>query len=626
MLQYAKHSSTRLTVGFAVLALTIIVALTLSFGQESSQRLVRHTLEVENHLANLAYGLEAAQAGQRAFVITGEETYLAPYTSAVQRLPGELDRLSAAVGDNGRQVAALSRLRPLIDQRLTSLATGLELRRRQGFGEAQAYIAQGRGKAIMGEIGRQMQMMRAEEERLLQARQAELTTTRWGLRIALVLGFVGLLALTQYAVSDARRRYRLLSDSRDALAAANAELTDEVQARSRAEGQVRQMQKMEAVGQLTGGIAHDFNNMLSVVIGSLEMARRRLTNDPERADTCIANALEGAGRAAELTARLMAFSRQQALAPRPLDPNKLVGGMSELLRRTIGEQLKVESVLAGGIWRVNADPAQLESAILNLCVNARDAMPNGGNLTIETANTWLDEDYAAGHSEVAAGQYAVICVTDTGVGMTPEVADRAFEPFYTTKAVGAGTGLGLSQVFGFVKQSGGHIKIYSEVGTGTTVKIYLPRWAGEVTEEVSAPDRAAPPRAQDHEIVLVVEDDEKVRNVTVDVLRELGYTVVHARSGEDALLQLGLQPKIDLLVTDIVMPGMTGRVLADQAMELRPALKVLFMTGYSRNAVIHNGVLDAGVAFLQKPFTTERLALKFRDVLDGRGANRPAET
>ena len=622
MLKYATQSSTRLAIGFAILAVTIVAAIGLSFGQDRSQRWVRHTLEVENHLANLTAGLEAAQAGQRAFVITGDESYLAPYLAATQGLPGELDRLGDVVKDNRRQVDALSRLRPLIDQRIAAMANGVALQRQQGFSAARAYIAEGRGKAVMAEINRQIRIMRAEEERLLALRQSELAGTRWSLRIALCLGLVGLLALTCYAVSDARRRFQLLRSSRDALAAANAELTTEAQARSWAESQVRQMQKMEAVGQLTGGIAHDFYNMLSVVIGSLELARRRLHIDPERTETCIANALEGAGRAADLTARLMAFSRQQALAPMPFDPNRLVGSMSEMLRRTLGEHVQVETVLAGGIWQVHADRTQLESAILNLCVNARDAMTAGGKLTIETSNTFLDEEYADGHVEVTVGQYVVISVTDTGTGMTPEVIERAFEPFYTTKAVGAGTGLGLSQVFGFVKQTGGHIKIYSEVGQGTTVKIYLPRWSGEAADETGALERPAPPRARDHEIILVVEDDEEVRTVTVDVLRELGYTVVHAATGEEGLRRLGAQGRVHLLVTDIIMPGMTGRAFADRALEIQPDLKVLFMTGYSRNAVIHNGVLDAGVAFLQKPFTTEKLAHKVRDVLEGRGANR----
>lgn len=622
MLRHLKQSSTLLAVGFAILALTIAAALGVSFGQANDERWVRHTLEVEYRIANLLARLQDAEAAQRGFLITGDESYLGPYEEVRRTLPADLNRLAQDIDDNPRQVAALSRLRPLVDQRLQSLATGIRLRRTEGFEPAIAYLAQGRGKALMEEIRRQTRAMRQEESQLLAQRQAQLRNTRIGLQAVLVGGFIGLVGLTIFAVRDSRRRFAELRASRDALEASNAELRAEAEARQRAESQVRQMQKMEAVGQLTGGIAHDFNNMLSVVIGSLELARRRLRTEPAKAETCIGNALEGAERAAALTARLLAFSRQQPLAPSPLDPNKLVGGMSELLRRTIGEQVKVETVLAGGVWRVNVDPAQLESALLNLCVNARDAMPDGGHLTIETSNAFLDEAYADGHEEVAAGQYVLIAVTDTGVGMPPEVISRAFDPFYTTKGVGRGTGLGLSQVFGFVKQSGGHIKIYSEVGRGTTVKVYLPRYTGDGDLAERPAQARGAPCAKDHEIVLVVEDDEKVRHVTVDALRELGYTVVQAQSGQEALQQLALQPQIDILVTDIIMPGMTGRVLADRACETRPDLKVLFMTGYSRNAVVHNGVLDAGVAFLQKPFTSEQLAQKVRDVLDGRGANR----
>ena len=623
MLKHFKQPTTLLAAGFAVLALSIAAALGVSFGQANDERWVRHTLDVEYRLANLMAHLQDAEAAQRGFLITGDESYLAPYVAVRRSLPGELDALAREVDDNPAQATALSRLRPLVDQRLQSLETGIRLRRTQGSEAAIAYIGQGRGKAIMDEIRRQTQAMRAVESRLLAQRQAQLRATRFGLQAVLVAGFVGLVILTFFAVSDSRRRFAELSRSRDALEAANAQLRAEAEARARAESQVRQMQKMEAIGQLTGGIAHDFNNMLSVVIGSLELARRRLRSEPERAEAYIGNAREGAERAAALTARLLAFSRQQPLAPTPLDPNKLVGGMSELLRRTIGEQMKVETVLAGGIWKVNVDPAQLESAILNLCVNARDALPEGGHLTIETSNAFLDEAYARDHEEVAPGQYVLISVTDTGVGMPREVIDRAFDPFYTTKGVGRGTGLGLSQVFGFVKQSGGHIKIYSEVGRGTTVKVYLPRYSGDGEPAQRPPTVGGAPLAKDHEIVLVVEDDEKVRRVTVDTLRDLGYTVVHAKSGEEALQQLTLHPQVDLLVTDIIMPGMTGRVLADRACEGQPDLKVLFMTGYSRNAVVHNGVLDPGVALLQKPFTAEQLAQKVRDVLDGVGANRP---
>jgi CheY-like chemotaxis protein len=292
--------------------------------------------------------------------------------------------------------------------------------------------------------------------------------------------------------------------------------------------------------------------------------------------------------------------------------------MSELLARTLGEPIRIETVLAGGLWRCHADASQLENAVVNLAVNARDAMPDGGRLTIETANCHLDERYSASHNGVPAGQYVLIAVSDTGEGMSAEVQDRAFDPFFTTKPVGKGTGLGLSQVFGFVRQSGGHVKIYSEVGQGTTVKIYLPRWFGEET----GPEAATPAtnvRGSSGEIVLVVEDDERVRALSVEALRELGYTVLHARDGEEALRRVETTEGLALLFTDIVMPGMDGRKLADEALRRRPGLKVLFTTGFTRNAVVHNGVLDHGVDFLAKPFTVDQLAAKVRQVLDAVG-------
>ena len=408
------------------------------------------------------------------------------------------------------------------------------------------------------------------------------------------------------------------------LAGALARMQEEMRERAAAEAQVRQLQKMEAVGQLTGGIAHDFNNMLAVVTGSLDLAKRRLgSGDADRALRGIENAEEGARRAAQLTARLLAFSRQTALEPQVVDANKLVGGMSELLRRSLGEGVRVETVLAGGLWRTHADPGQLENALLNLCVNARDAMPEGGKLTIETANCHLDDAYAGSHAEVSPGQYVLVAVTDTGTGMPPEVAAHAFDPFYTTKGVGKGTGLGLSQVYGFVKQSGGHVKIYSEPGQGTTVKVYLPRRFGADAAVADAqPPFGELPRARDGEVVLVVEDEAAVRHVSVDALRELGYTVVQASDANQALGALAVQPRVDLLFTDIVMPEMNGRRLADEALRLLPGLRVLFTTGYTRNAVVHNGTLDPGVALLPKPFMVEQLARKVRAVLDGEGVNR----
>jgi signal transduction histidine kinase/ActR/RegA family two-component response regulator len=382
--------------------------------------------------------------------------------------------------------------------------------------------------------------------------------------------------------------------------------------------QLNQIQKMEAVGQLTGGIAHDFNNMLAIIIGSLDMARRRLTGaEHPTVPKCINNASEGAERAALLTSRLLAFSRQQPLEPRVIDANKLVSGMSELLRSTIGEPIAVETVLAGGLWRSFADPAQIESALVNLAVNARDAMPTGGRLTIETANTDLDDRYARAQNEVSPGQYVMISVTDTGIGMPPEVIARAFDPFYTTKGVGKGTGLGLSQVFGFVKQSGGHVKIYSEIGRGTTVKLYLPRYFGEAPAMTTDVPSEVLPEGKSSEVILVVEDEANVRHMSVDALRELGYTVMHAQTPSEALQKIETQPNLALLFTDIVMPEMSGRELADRARKRLPGLKVLFTTGYTRNAIVHNGIVDPGMAFLPKPFTLDQLARKIRLAIDG---------
>ena len=439
---------------------------------------------------------------------------------------------------------------------------------------------------------------------------------------------VGLTGVMQQSFADFEASQRALSKLNDELenrvavrtaqlAETNDKLTAEAASRLAAEGQVRQMQKIEAIGHLTGGIAHDFNNMLAIVLGSLDMAKRYFSRDQTRVERSIDAAMEGARRAAELTARLLAFSRQQPLDPKPLDANKLVGNMSELLRRTLGETTKVETVLAGGLWRTFADPSQVSNALLNLCVNSRDAMPDGGCLTIETSNAHMDDAYAAAHGEVRPGQYVVICVTDTGSGMGPDVIERAFDPFYTTKSAGQGTGLGLSQVYGFVKQSGGHVKIYSEPGTGTTIKVYLPRYTGASPAAEQEPATLAMPRAAADEVILVVEDDDSVRRVAVEALTDLGYTVVSAPGGKQALTELQTLPRVDLLFTDIVMPGMNGRQLAEASQRIKPQLKVLYTTGYTRNAIVHNGMLDPGIALLAKPFALHDLAVKVRKVLDG---------
>ena len=415
---------------------------------------------------------------------------------------------------------------------------------------------------------------------------------------------------------DITRRKRAESELRDLNDHLERRVAEEVAVREQAEDALRQAQKMEAVGQLTGGIAHDFNNMLAVVIGSLDLLKRRANGADDRAHRYIDAAADGAQRAAALTQRLLAFSRQQPLNPEVLDGNKLVSGMSDLLAHSLGGAIRLETVLAAGLWRAHADRNQLENAILNLAVNARDAMPDGGRLTIETQNTHVDGLYAAANFGVPTGQYVMIAVTDSGSGMPPEVIAKAFDPFFTTKAVGKGTGLGLSQVYGFVRQSGGHVKIYSEPGHGTTVRIYLPRFVGEPAGEVAAPAIELP-RGERQELILLVEDEAAVRQFSADALAELGYQVIEADGALAALRLLDSHPEVALLFTDIVMPDLNGRKLADEARRRRPDLKILYTSGYTRNAMIHNDVTEAGIDLLGKPYTIEQLAEKVRTALDG---------
>lgn len=394
-------------------------------------------------------------------------------------------------------------------------------------------------------------------------------------------------------------------------------VTEEIERRAEAEEALRQSQKMETVGQLTGGIAHDFNNLLQVVSGNLDILCRKLTAEAAPLLRYAERAMVGAQRASTLTQRLLAFSRRQPLQPKPTDVNRLLPAMSELLHRTLGETIEVEAVLPPRIWLVETDPNQLENAILNLAINARDAMPEGGKLTIETQNTHLDDTYASQNPGVSSGQYVVICISDTGVGMDAETVAKAIEPFFTTKEVGKGTGLGLSMVYGFIKQSGGHMKIYSEPGEGTTVKIYLPRLVGQAAVDADSVQSPAP-TGTGEETILVCEDDEDVRAYSAEVLRELGYRVLEAADGNAALTILRHEEtKIDLLFTDVVLPGgMSGAVVAKEAAKIRPGLKTLFTTGYARNAIVHQGRLDAGVQLITKPFSYSDLAGRIRDILD----------
>ncbi|AVS62145.1 hybrid sensor histidine kinase/response regulator, partial [Paracidovorax avenae] len=400
-------------------------------------------------------------------------------------------------------------------------------------------------------------------------------------------------------------------DLEDAL----ARLTAESREREAIQEALRQSQKMEAVGQLTGGLAHDFNNLLATISGSLELLNRRVAQG--RFDDLARYVTVGQGaarRAASLTHRMLAFSRRQTLDPKPTDVNRLVRGMEELIRRTIGPETELEVVNAVGLWTTHVDPHQLESALLNLCINSRDAMPGGGRLTIETANAWMDER-AGRERDLPPGQYVSLCVTDTGTGMAPEVMRRIFEPFFTTKPIGMGTGLGLSMVYGFARQSGGQVRAYSEPGMGTTMCIYLPRHEAQ-PEDSDIPTLQLPEAGEGSGVVLVVDDEPSVRALVVEVLHEMGYQTIEAHDGASALQVLQSRTHLDLLITDVGLPGgMNGRQLADGGRLTRPDLQILFITGYAENAAVGNGHLERGMHVLTKPFTLDALAHRVRTLI-----------
>jgi PAS domain S-box-containing protein len=443
-------------------------------------------------------------------------------------------------------------------------------------------------------------------------------------------GQVRFIRITIFNATDRRRYEReLLAARRNAEAAGEqikelnqtleARVREVVDERMQVEEALRQSQKMEAIGQLTGGLAHDFNNLLTGILGNLDLLEMRLgqgrVSDLER---YIVAARGIVHRASTLTHRLLAFARRQTLDPKPTDINRLVGEMEELIRRTMGETFEIEVVRAAGLWTTYVDRNQLENALLNLCINARDAMPNGGRLTIETANRWIDQNIAK-RRDLPAGQYVSLSVTDTGTGMPPEVTQRIFDPFYTTKSADKGTGLGLSMIHGFMRQSGGEIRVYSEVGQGTTMCLYLPRHYGATDELEPAGEKPTVQRSASGETVLVVDDEPSIRMLVVEVLEELGYLAIEARDGPTALKLLQSVPSVDLLITDLALPGgINGRELAERAHTLRSELRVLFITGYAENAVISNGQLQPGVQILHKPFAVQILANLIKSILSAR--------
>ncbi len=685
-----------------------------------AQLWVRHTYEVLRGVDDLKLGLREAETGQRGFLLTGDQAYLAPYNGSRDRvilLQGELRRLTA---DNSVQQENLRALGPLIERKMDELAQTIQLRRDKGFDAALRVAQTDVGLELDGEIRDVVARMSAEEDALLTRRLEEASTSDRNARLIAIVGALlgaGLLAAAfrllavaraRLAASEATQRQlaeqmraafdsvtqgialfdedanlsrwnrsfkahldlpdRLLGSGvayadiarhvADAAKTPFLESPDQIELgrsgrrfsgpvvyertmddgrtfemrrsgmtdggfvltltdfteRMRAERAARDAQRIQAMGQLTGGIAHDFNNLLTVILGNLELARGKVSG--EGAIKHLERANWAAKRGASLTQQLLAFARRQPLAPMPIDLSAALPELASLLRRTLGEQIDIRVIDTAGLWPAMADPAQVESALLNLALNARDSMPTGGRLTIEVANKVLDADYSARHTEVTPGDYVMLAVSDTGVGMAPEVVARAFEPFFTTKEAGKGTGLGLAMVLGFAKQSGGHVKIYSEPGHGTTVRLYLPRAIG-----VSIADRtrtSAPldlPRGG--AAILLLEDDASVREVAAGMLRDLGYRVLEAEDGADALRVFGTSDGgIDLLLADVVLPGgMKGNEVARRLQAIRPDLRVLFMSGYTENAIVHHGRLDDGVQLIGKPFTREVLARKVAEVL-----------
>ena len=710
--------------------LTALLALVAGFTWERSNAALgartwaRHTYEVLGAIKELNAEVRDAETGQRGFLLTGSDAYLAPYTTALSSLGAVGGRLQLLTADNPRQQERLRTLAPLVQRKLAELAATVQARRDRGLEPALAIVRTNLGQDLTDGIESTLAAMTAEEQQLLVQRlAAEDARARSMVWLMLLGALVAVSALawaartlssawnrSNAAEGEQRRAAMRLRTSLDSLSQGVAvfdagrclinwnecfqvllelpkamvragtpylafqehlaegrapllESEDQLRhgpvklgepvvfertmvdgrllevrrsatpdggfvltitdltKRAQAEAVMREAQKMQAIGQLTGGMAHDFNNLLTVILGNLELVRDR-PGDAAKLAVRLERAAWAAQRGATLTRQLLAFARKQPLAPAALDLSATMPELVPLLRRTLGEPIDVRYVETAGLWPAMADPAQLESAVLNLALNARDAMPGGGRLTIELANKVLDEDYARRHAEVVAGDYAMLAVTDTGHGMTPDVLARAFEPFFTTKPNGKGTGLGLPMVFGFVKQSGGHIKIYSEPGEGSTVRIYLPR---AIAASTTVQRSAAPvelPRGSG--TILVVEDEPAVREIAVAILIDLGYRVLEAADGDEGLRVFGAHaPSIDLLLTDVVLPGkLRGRDLAERVTAARPEIAVLYMSGYTENSIVHNGRLDDGVHLISKPFKREHLARKVADLLATR--HRPA--
>jgi signal transduction histidine kinase/CheY-like chemotaxis protein len=617
-LKQRAHWLIPLAASFTALATVLGATWWISIELADQMSRARKITVIKFQLTDFVIALQNATIGERGFLLTGEDPYLEPFERAKADLEPALDRLIQSASGEPKLTPLLSRLRIITEEKLALLQTSIDLKKAGQDDDVLSVLGEGRGKALLDEATRIANEVKDYVLDALEKCSASIVAKTGWIEIGQFTAALLVFTSAGFAYRLNKRQLRDLVSARDNLVLANKKLVAESAERVRVSAQLRQSQKMEAIGQLTGGIAHDFNNMLAVIVGSLSLFKRRVDRGDMQASLgLIDDALGGANRAATLTARLLAFSRQQPLAPVVLDPNKLIAGMSSLLSRTLGQNIQVEILFAGAIWRTFVDANQLENALLNLCINSRDAMSEGGQLTIETSNAELDDPYVAENEDVVAGQYVLVAVTDTGSGMSPEVVAKAFEPFFTTKTSAEGTGLGLSQVFGFVKQSGGHVKIYSELGQGTTIKLYLPRYL-EKGEKLQNSDVVAPspPQGRPSETILVVEDEERVRRLNAQALRELGYTVIHVGNATAAMRVLESDRSINLLLTDVVLPEIDGRKLADEALRCDPELKIILTTGFTRNAIVHKGPLDPGIHLITKPFNLMELATKVRQVLD----------
>lgn len=609
--------------GFLLVLAAVIAVILGLIRSRAADEMVVHTFEVQQAAQAVLINVRDAETNKRSYLLTGDSDYLESAAAALQTIPALLVKLRDLVSDNPGRQEDVRGLSKHIDAKLAELRETLALAKDGQRDAALAILNTTQSRQLIGDIRDSVGVILDKERALLAERQA---SARWDRYLLAILVSLALFFATLLAVILAGSTLQAVTG----LVARTKELEAESKLRLEAEDTLRQAHKMEAVGQLTGGIAHDFNNLLTIIMGNLDTIHRKIAAaaNPGDVQTLVGTitkpldaAMQGARNAAQLTQRLLAFARRQPLEPKRVDLNRLITGMLDLLRRTLDEGISIETVFAAGLWPVEADPHQLENVLLNLALNAKDAMPDGGCLTIETANTYLDDAYVRRFGDIDAGQYAVLCVTDTGQGISEEILDQVFEPFFTTKSQGEGSGLGLAMVHGFVKQSGGHVRIYSEAGQGTTVKIYLPRAAAAAEERAVPAGRSENefvplPRAKPNEVVLLVEDNEGVRRYAKEILEEINYWVIEASSAEEALRAVAKKPRIDLLFTDVVLPGASGRELANRIKQIYPHVPVLYTTGYTRNAIVHQGRLDPHIHLLTKPYTQQDLARKARELLD----------